>query len=105
MYYLPSYDIYYLFDGENSENTNSVVSWHGKDQHFTKSEGNTLNITMNDSTRRIVWIMSNETSFYQEVNDKFGVHTINLPNGLNIYYSDVGDQSNTTISDFTFKKD
>ncbi|EKF85429.1 glycosyl transferase [Methanobacterium formicicum DSM 3637] len=103
MYYLPSYDIYYLFDGENSENTKSVVSWHGKGQHFTKSEGDTLNITINDSTRRIVWIMSNETSFYQEVNAKFGVHTINLPNGLNIYYSDVGVQSNTTISDFTFK--
>ncbi len=105
MYYLPNYDTYYLFDGENSENNKSVVSWHGKDQHYTKSEGDTLNITMNSSTSKIVWIMSNETSFYQEVNDKFGVHSISLPNGLNIYYSDVGNQSETTISDFIFKKD
>lgn len=105
MYYLPSYDVYYLFDWENSKNDGSVVSWHGKDQHYTKSEGDTLNITMNNSTKKIVWIMSNETSFYQEVNDKFGVHSISLPNGLNIYYSDVGDQSKTTISAFIFKKD
>jgi hypothetical protein len=106
MYYLPNYDVYYLFDEENSGNTDHVVSWYGKNQHYTVSEDDILNITMNNSTTKIVWIMCNESSFYQEVNDTFGINTINLPNGLNIYYSNVGPQtSNTKISNFIFKKE
>lgn len=106
MYYFTDYDVYYLFDDENSRNTDSVVSWHGKNKYYTKSEGDTLNITMNDSTIKIVWIMDNKSSFYSEVNETFGINTINLFNGLNIYYSEVGEQtSDVMISNFLFKKE
>ncbi|MBP2046980.1 protein O-mannosyl-transferase family [Methanobacterium aggregans] len=105
MYYLPGYDVYYLFNEENSGITANVSSWHGKNHSYTTSKAPTLDVPMNSSTTRIVWIMSNQTSFYQEVKSKVGVNSIKLPNGLNIYYSQIGNQtSNFQISGFIFRR-
>jgi hypothetical protein len=62
-------------------------------------------VPVTSKTTRIVWIMSDQTSFYQDVKDKLGVNAIKLPNSLKIYYSYVGNQtSNFQISDFIFKR-
>lgn len=105
MYYLPGYDVYYLFDQENSGIMGKVSLWHGKNLSYTTTEATTLYVPMTSKTTRIVWIMSDQTSFYQEVKDKLGVNTINLPNGMELYYSYVGNQtSNFQISDFIFQR-
>ena len=105
MYYLPGYDVYYLFDDENSGITGNVSMWHGKNNSYTTSEATTMDVPMNSSTTRIVWIMSNQTSFYQEVKKAVGVNSIELPNGLNIYYSQIGNQTSSfQISGFIFQR-
>jgi hypothetical protein len=64
-----------------------------------------MDVPMNSSTTRIVWIMSNQTSFYQEVKKEVGVNSIELPNGLNIYYSQIGNQTSSfQISGFIFQR-
>ena len=104
MFYMQDYDVYYLFDKENSGLTNQVSLWHGKKHSYSTSEASSVDIPMNSSTTKIIWIMSNQTSFYQEVKDKLGVNKISLPNGLNIYYSNVGNQtSDFQISNFIFQ--
>ncbi len=105
MYYLPDYDVYYLFDHENSGIDGNVSVWHGKDHSYNISKSNVEDIKLNSSTTRIVWVMSNETSFYQGVKDNFGVNRINLSNGMKLYYSDVGNQtSDIKISGFIFRR-
>ena len=105
MYYLSDYDVYYLFDHENSGINGNVSVWHGKNHSYTVSKAKVENIKLNSSTTKIVWVMSNETSFYQEVKDEFGVSGIDLPNGMKLYYSYVGNQtSGKKISGFVFQR-
>lgn len=105
MYYLSDYDVYYLFDHENSGINGNVSVWHGKNHSYTVSKAKVENIKLNSSTTKIVWVMSNETSFYQEVKDEFGVSGIDLPNGMKLYYSYVGNQtSDIKISGFVFQR-
>ncbi|MEL7670331.1 glycosyltransferase family 39 protein [Methanobacterium sp.] len=104
MYYLPGYEVYYLFDHENSGIDGNVSVWRGKDHSYNISKSSVEDIKLNSSTTKIIWVMSNETSFYQEVKDNFGVGEINLPNGMKIYYSYVGNQtSDIKISGFIFQ--
>jgi hypothetical protein len=105
MYYLPGYEVYYLFDHENSGIDGNVSVWHGKDHSYNISKSSVEDIKLNSSTTKIIWVMSNETTFYQEVKDNFGVSRINLPNGMKLYYSYVGNQtSDIKISGFVFQR-
>lgn len=105
MYYLSNYDVYYLFDHENSGIDGNVSVWHGKDHSYNISKASVEDIKLNSSTTKIVWVMNNETSFYQEVKDRFGVNEINLSNGMKLYYSYVGNQtSDVPISGFIFRR-
>lgn len=90
MYYLPDYNVYYLFDFENSGIQNEVSVWHGKNHTDDLTKAPVVVIPLNQSVTRIVWIMSDKTNFYQAVQSKAGVQAIDLPNGLKIYYTDVG---------------
>ncbi|MCE7699160.1 MAG: glycosyltransferase family 39 protein [Methanobacterium paludis] len=104
MYYLPGYDVYYLCDQENTGITGQVSSWHGKNHSYNISQAPVLDIPLNSATK-IVWIMNDQSSFYQEVKDRLGVSSISLPNGLNIYYSNIGNQtSDFQISNFIFQR-
>jgi hypothetical protein len=104
MYYLPGYDVYYLCDPENTGITGQVSSWHGKNHSYNISQAPVLDIPLNSATK-IVWIMSDQSNFYQEVKDKLGVSSIDLPNGLSIYYSNIGNQtSDFQISNFIFQR-
>jgi hypothetical protein len=105
MYYLSEYNVYYLFDEENAGLDNQVSSWHGYEGKYNISFSSSLNIPVNPSVTRIIWIMDDESDFYKEVETKMGVNTINLANGLKVYYSDVGNDSwDIQISGFIFKK-
>jgi len=105
MYYLPGYSVYYLFDSENSHLTNNVSVWLGKNHTDQKVESSTVEINLDPSVTKIIWIMSNQTNFYQQVQSQENLHTIMLPNGLNIYYTDIGNGPvNFTVSGFTFKR-
>jgi len=104
MYYLPDYNVYYLLDQENSGLTNQVSLWGGKNHNYYTLESTSIYVPMNSSTTKIIWIMNNQTTFYQEVENELGVNQIPLPNGLNIYYSNIGNQtSNFQISNFIFQ--
>ena len=105
MYYLPDYNVYYLFDHENSGITGNVSVWHGKNHTDDLSKSPQIEIPLNQSVRRIVWIMSDQSNFYNEVQSKAGLQTINLPNGLKIYYTDVGSGPvDLEVSGFIFKR-
>lgn len=105
MYYLPNYDVYYLFDSENSVNSDNVSVWLGKNHTDQKFENQTVEIKLNQSVKRIVWIMSNQTNFYNEVKLNGNLHSIQLSNGLKIYYTDIDSGPvNLKISNFIFKR-
>jgi hypothetical protein len=105
MYYLPAYNVYYLFDFENSGITDQVSVWQGKNHTDVLTKSDVVEIPLNQSTTRIVWIMSNQSSFFKEVQANMGVKTIDLPNGLKIYYSDIrNDTLNLRVSGFIFKR-
>ena len=103
MYYLPNYDIYYLFNFENSGITGGVSVWHGKNHTDDLTKAPVVEITLNRSVTRIVWIMSDKSNFYNDVKSKAGIQTISLPNGLKIYYSDIGSgPMDLQVSGFRF---
>jgi hypothetical protein len=109
MYALPEYSVYYLFDSSNSQlksnKLNSQVSaYYGKNHTFTISQSSALEIPINSSTERIVWIMDNQSPFFQELQSQLEIKTIHLPNGLNIYYSEVkGKKLDFEVGGFEFK--
>jgi hypothetical protein len=105
MYYLPEYNVYYLFDSENSHYSNNVSVWLGKNHTDVKIEASTYEIHLNSSVRRIVWIMSNQTTFYKEVQSIGNLQTITLTNGLKIYYTDIDSGPvNLKVSEFVFER-
>jgi hypothetical protein len=79
--------------------------WHGQYYSYNITYAPVVVIPLNQSVQQIVWVMSNQTNFYQEVQSQIGVQTINLPNGLNIYYSEIGSGPvNLQIGGFIFKR-
>jgi hypothetical protein len=98
MYYLPQYDVYYLFDSENSQlkgakMKDNVSYSYGKMHLGSGAEGKDLEIPIQPSTTKIVWIMDDKSQFYKELQSQIEIKTIRLPNGLNIYYSDVENRT------------
>ena len=106
MYYLPDYNVYYLLGSENSHITNNTVTvWHGQYNNYNITYAPVVDIPLNQSVKQIIWVMSNQTNFYQEVQSQVGVQTISLPNGLNIYYSNIGSGPvNLQIGGYVFTR-
>ncbi|AEG17311.1 glycosyltransferase family 39 protein [Methanobacterium paludis] len=108
-YYLPASDNYYFLDYENSQfksakMTSNVSVFYEKNDQISGFENETVVIPVNSSIKRIVWIMSDKSEFFKEVQSKIGLKVINLPNGLKIYYSDInGTDMNVKINNFIFK--
>lgn len=97
MYYLPEYDTYYILDDENSalkgsKTNGNIIINHGKNHIPDGTNTTTLKIPINSSTERIIWIMSDKTEFFKKLESKIKINTINLPNGLKIYYSDIQNE-------------
>ena len=94
MYYLPDYNVCYMLDSEDSQfksskETNNDIQLIGRNYTFNGTSNDALNILINPSTEKIIWIMSDKTEFFKEVESKTNINTINLPNGLKIYYSNI----------------
>lgn len=109
MYYLPEYYTCYLLDQENSEfksaKLNQNVSTSYAQYHQVGGSVNqTVEIPLDKSKKHIVWIMSDKTDFFKEVQSKIGLESIELPDGLKIYYSNIENKTlNVEISGFIFK--
>ncbi|KAF5088895.1 ArnT family glycosyltransferase [Methanobacterium aggregans] len=109
MYYLPEYYTCYLLDQENSEFKSSKLSQnvsisYGQNHQPGGSVNQTIQIPLDNSKKHIVWIMSDKSEFFREVQSKIGVESIELPNGLKIYYSNIENKSlNIEIGGFIFK--
>lgn len=96
MYYLPNYSIYYLVEADSF-----VTSpWYGKNHTNQWADSNVFKINLNKSTEKIIWIISDKSTYFPQITSQINIKTINLPEGKNIYYSDVKDnqiKDNTLI--------
>ncbi len=87
MYYLPDYSIYYLVEAENFIES----PWYGKNHANQWADSNVFKISLNQSTDKIIWIISDKSAYFPQITSQINVKTINLPDGKKIYYSDVKD--------------
>ena len=85
MYYLPNYQIYYLIEAENF----ITSPWYGQNHTNKWADTNVFKISLNKSTEKIIWIISNKSNYFPQITSQIDVKTINLPDGKKIYYSDV----------------
>ncbi|MGB9937684.1 MAG: ArnT family glycosyltransferase [Methanobacterium sp.] len=85
MYYLPDYPIYYLVEADGF-----VASpWYGKNHTNQWADSNIFKISLNNSTQKIIWIISDKSNYFPQITSQINIKAINLPDGRKIYYSDV----------------
>ncbi len=94
MYYLPQYNIYVVTDDENSglklsKTDKNFIVFYGKNHKSSELTNEKLEVPLNTSTEKIVWVMSNKTEFFNNVSSKLNMTSVILPNGLKVYYSDI----------------
>lgn len=85
MYYLPDYRIYYLIEAENF----IASPWYGKNHTNKWADSNIFKIPMDNSTEKIIWIISDKSIYFPQITSQIDVKTINLSDGKKIYYSDI----------------
>ncbi|MEN4018321.1 MAG: glycosyltransferase family 39 protein [Methanobacterium sp.] len=85
MYYLPDYRIYYLIEAENF----ITSPWYGKNHTSKWADSNTFKIPLDNSTEKIIWIISDKSIYFPQITSQINVKTINLSDGKKIYYSDI----------------
>jgi hypothetical protein len=94
MYYLPQYDIYYVMDDEDSQlkslkTSNNLIISHGKTHKSNGFQNETLQIPLDSSTTQIIWVMNNNTEFFNKLNSKLNITSVTLPNSMKIYFSEI----------------
>ena len=87
MYYLPYYPTYYLIEANHF----IASPWYGQNHTNEWSNSNIFTIKLNKSTEKIIWIISDESTYFPQITSQIDVKTINLPDGKKIYYSNVND--------------
>ncbi len=96
-YYLSDYDVYRI-----NSNNNSSYSFL---TNYSLINVNTNEIDLNQSVTKIIWLTGNQTDFFQVLHSQIPINTLKLPNGLNIYYSELGNNSiNLNVNGFIFKR-
>lgn len=103
-YFLEEYDLYYLFDEENTDLENMAYAWHAHDGGYSVSTSKNMEIHVNSLVNRIIWVMDDESNFYNEVNNKFNLNEISLNKGMDIFYSDLEEDLDIQIGKFIFQK-
>lgn len=88
MYYLPQYNIYYLIQRENY----IINPWYGKNHTNQWNKSKIFEIPVNRSTEKVIWIINDKSTYYKQLQKQSEIKTINLDDGLKIYYSDVKDK-------------
>lgn len=87
MYYLPNYPIYYLVEADHF----IASPWYGQNHTNEWVNSNVFKINLNNSTEKIIWIISDQSNYFPQITSQIKVKTINLADGRKIYYSDVID--------------
>ncbi|MCK9150695.1 hypothetical protein [Methanobacterium alcaliphilum] len=104
-YFLPEYDIYYLFDEENTDLENMAYAWHTHDGGYSVSASKKMKINVNCEVNKIIWVMDGESDFFSEVKNQLNLNEISLHKGMNIYYSNIGQKDmDAKIGKFIFQK-
>jgi hypothetical protein len=85
MYYLPDYQIYYLIEADHF----ITSPWYAKNHTNTWLPSNVFKIKVNNSTQKIIWIVSDKSIYFPQITSQIKIKTIDLPNGQKLYYSDV----------------
>ena len=85
MYYLPNYKIYYLIEADHF----IANPWYGYNYTNVWANTNIFKININQSTEKIIWIISDKSDYFPQIQSQINLNTINLPDGKKIYYSDV----------------
>lgn len=89
MYYLPSYQIYYLIEIDGF----IANPWYGYNHTNIWADSSVFKINLNKSTEKIIWIISDKSNYFHQITSQIQVKTIELPDGKKIYYSDVVDNN------------
>ena len=87
MYYLPDYQIYYLIEADHF----ITSEWYAKNHTNTWLASNIFKIPVNSSTQKIIWVISNQSTYFPQITSQIPVKTIDLSDGLKLYYSDVNE--------------
>ena len=85
MYYLPDYQVYYLIEADHF----ITSEWYGKNHTNTWLDSNIFKINVNSSTKKIIWVISNQSAYFPQIKSQVPVKTINLESGQKIYYCDI----------------
>lgn len=114
MYYLSDYSFYSLeFPKDEDLTTESNVSaFFSKNHIYIVSEGKILEIPINASIEKIIWVVDDNSAFLKELKSKIEIKAIDLPNEkdanlpttLSIYYSDIKNKSiDFRVNQFIFR--
>lgn len=101
MYYFPNYETYSYYS-RISAGTTFVGLRHYKNYKSGFSESNVLEVHINSSTNKILWLIDNDTQFFKFLKSKIKIHTLILPDGHEVYYSDVKNDTKFQIYMFNF---
>ena len=104
MYYFPDREIYCYFSYFSNGSMNKGLSHHNNGKSY-QSESKNLEINMNSSTSKILWLVDYDSEFFKKIQSKIEIKTIILPDGQKVYYSDVNGKTYFEIYGFFFKKE
>lgn len=104
MYYFPDREIYCYFSYFSNGSMNKGLLHHNNCKSY-QLESKNLEINMNSSTSKILWLVDYDSEFFQQIQSKIEIKTVILPDGRKVYYSDVNDKTYFEIFGFIFRRE
>lgn len=102
-YYFPNYQAYSYYSRVSSGKTYYGLR-HYKDNKKEVSEAEILEVHINSSTTKILWLIDNYV-FLKDLQSRIEVKSIGLADGGKIYYSNVRNDTDFKIYNFAFMTD
>lgn len=107
-YYFPEYEVYSSYARESAGKIFKGIRHYKPNQtdrndQTEVSESEIREIHINPSITKILWLI-NDTEFLNNLKSKIDVKTIELPDGKEIYYSNVENVTNFQIYGFVFTR-
>ncbi len=112
MYYYTNYESLTNLRYNVSGKTNQSIIYY-KNHKSTDINPQNNQIILNSSTKYIIWMVTDNSNFgatdnfnyLQELQSQINVETITFSDGYNIYYSEIGNNTNINIDNLTITKD
>lgn len=101
LYYFPDHETYSYYSRISARKP-FVGLRHYKNHISEVSESEFLEVHINSSTTKILWLINDDTQFFKYLKSKIEIHTLILPNGHKVYYSDIKNDTNFKIYMFNF---